>query len=126
MSSTCWKCSRMLRLLLPLLCLAAGVFNQTMFGQSNAPGVHGAVTDPSGSSVPGAVVTLRGPGGYQGKKSTDEKGQYDFRPLVPGKYQIRITKEGFTVFNKTDLNVDGPATVDVALTLAMEAQSVTV
>lgn len=107
--------------------LFAGLsLTSSLFAQAPQPAVRGTVTDPSGSSVPGAVVNLRGPGGYNGRKATDEKGQYEFRPLLPGKYQMRITKAGFTVFNKQDINVDNPVSVDVALSLAMEAQSVTV
>ena len=39
-----------------LVCLSINSVAQT------APGLHGVVTDPSGASVPGALVQLHGPG----------------------------------------------------------------
>jgi protocatechuate 3,4-dioxygenase beta subunit len=58
--------------------------------------LRGTVTDPSSALVPGALVQLRGPGPEQ-RATSDDKGQYSFAALQPGKYTVRVIAKGFTV-----------------------------
>ena len=83
--------------------------------------LHGVVTDPSGALVPNALVQLRGPGGEQ-RTTTDGSGQYSFRALRPGKYQVRVIAKGFSVTEKPDFEIAASVTLDVQLTIQAEAQ----
>jgi len=94
-----------------------------------APGqtasLRGVVTDPSGASVPDALVQLRGPGGEQ-RARTGSGGQYAFDSLKPGKYLVRFIAKGFTVAQKRDLEIAGAAVLDMQLTIEVQSQVVNV
>jgi hypothetical protein len=94
-------------------------------GQTPPASLRGAITDPSSASVPGAVVELRGAGSQQ-RITTDDKGQYTFAAVQPGKYTIRVTAKGFTVTEKPDYDIASPQTLDFRLDIATEAQVVNV
>lgn len=94
--------------------------------QAQAPAsLHGTVTDPSGALVPGALVQLRGPGPEQ-RATSDDKGQYSFPTLQPGKYTVRVIAKGFTVGQKQGFDISSPQTLDVQLTIEAESQVVNV
>src|SRR5579883_995193 len=101
-----------------LLFLASAAFAQT-------PSLHGVVTDPSGASIAGASVQLRGPAGSAQAK-TDANGQYTFNTIKPGTYSIRVTAKGFGANSKDDVSVNGPVEVNIPLTIEAEAQVVNV
>ncbi len=102
------------------------LFLQGAFAQAQTtPALHGVVTDPSGASVPGALVQLRGPAGEQRAK-TDSSGAYNFTGLRPGKYLVRIIAKGFTLSQRQDLEITTPVTLDVQLTIQAESQVVNV
>ena len=84
------------------------------------PGLRGSVSDPSGASVPGAVVQLRGPGGEQ-RRSTDAGGQYAFATLTAGKYQLRVIAKGFTVTERRDVEITAPMVFDAQLQILADA-----
>jgi hypothetical protein len=100
------------------VCLAAHSFGQT-------PSLHGTVTDPSGALVPGALIQLRGPGAEQ-RSTSDDKGQYSFATLQPGKYTVRIIAKGFSVGTKQGYEITSPQTLDIQLTIEAESQVVNV
>ncbi len=106
----------MQRLAVLMLCLAASVF-----GQTPAPGLTGTVTDPSGAVVPGALVQLRGPGGEQ-RRTTDVSGRYAFTGLPAGKFQVRVIAKGFTVWQRQDVEINGPLSLDAQLFIQAESQ----
>jgi hypothetical protein len=93
--------------------------------QTPLPGLRGTVTDPSGALVPGAVVQLRGPGGEQ-RQSTNDTGQFAFPSVPSGKYQVRVIAKGFSVLQKSNLEITGPLLLDAQLTIEGEAQVVNV
>jgi len=93
--------------------------------QAQTVSLHGTVTDPSGASVPGALVQLRGPGPEQ-RATSDDKGQYSFATLAPGKYNIRVIAKGFTVSQKPGYDLAAPQTLDIQLTIEAESQVVNV
>jgi hypothetical protein len=98
----------------------------TLFLQAQAPpSLHGTITDPSGASVPAALVQLRGPGAEQ-RATTDNDGHYSFLTLQPGKYTVRVIAKGFTVNQRQNLEITAPSTLDVQLTIESDAQVVNV
>src|ERR1051325_7849207 len=82
----------MLRTLVSFLFL--GVF--AVDAQTPLGTVTGLATDPSGSSISGATVTLtnRGTGAKLSSKSNDA-GAYSFPDLPPGTYSLRADANGF-------------------------------
>src|ERR1700722_13860120 len=83
----------------------------TLQAQTPPASLRGAVTDPSGATVPGAVVQLRGPG-PEHSATTDGNGQYSFVAVQPGKYAIRVSAKGFAVGEKQDLDIASSQTLD--------------
>ena len=57
-------------------------------------GLAGTVYDTSKAVVPGAAVTATGPIGSQ-KTTSNGQGMFTFSGLVPGKYAVKVEKEGF-------------------------------
>ena len=87
----------------------------------------GEVTDPSGSVVAGAKVTIAR-GDYRQTVFTTESGQYSVANLAPGKYEVTISYDGFETFDRAGLNiVAGHETkADAPLEIAPVFQTVTV
>ena len=106
---------------LPLLMAMA------LFAQAPAS-LRGVVTDPSGAGVPGASVTLTGPGGLVRVVQTGNNGSYSIANLPPGAYTLRIAASGFALFEnmQIELTAARALTADAKLTLATEIQQVTV
>ena len=53
--------------------------------------IRGVVSDPSGAAVPGADVTLSGPGGAARTAQSGQDGSYAFAGLQPGNYAVTAT-----------------------------------
>ena len=88
---------------------AAGLLGQTT-------SVTGTVTDPSGSVVPSASITLISTDtGAQRVTASDSQGRYTVTQVPPGKYKITAKASGFAeaVINDIELLVSQPATIDV-------------
>ena len=66
--------------------------------------IEGVVVDASGGSVPGAKVTVTGPTGSR-TTTTDEQGNFSFPLLIPGKYSVKVEKQGFKAVTASDLEV---------------------
>ena len=99
--------------------LASGGWAQT------TPALRGVITDPSGASVPGAVVEIRSSGATLRAK-TDSAGKYAWPALPPGKYTIRIAAKGFSPVERPDVEITKPTVLDFQLTIAAETQVVNV
>jgi outer membrane receptor protein involved in Fe transport len=90
--------------------------------------VTGVAADPTGAVLPGAQVQLAPPGGgAEQTTTTDQAGAFRFDQVTPGRYEIRVTFEGFHP-TTVRLNVTGrpPGPVRVILPLAAITQEVTV
>lgn len=91
--------------------------------------VTGTVEDASGAVLPGVTVELVGER-VMGTQSftTDEQGQYRFRSLPPGMYELTFTLRGFGGARRTGVRVRVGATIEenVSLKVAGLAEEVTV
>ena len=72
------------------------------FGQANTATVYGTVTDASGAVIPKATVTLtREDTGQTTTKITGETGDFGFKFIPVGDYNLRIEAPGLkSVVNK--------------------------
>src|SRR5271165_5409516 len=87
------------------------------YSQSITAGdVIGTVTDPSGSAVPNASVTLTNVNtNTVQKETTNMEGSYRFAFVPPGAYKVSVTANGFQGQDRTGINVSAgqPSNVDV-------------
>ena len=111
----------MYRILL-VLGLAQFAFAQT--GQ-----ITGLISDPAGTSVPGARVAVTNiDTGIKRESSTNDQGYYTVPLLNPGNYELTVQKTGFKGVTRPGIKLDVSqiARVDLGLTLGEVKDSVTV
>jgi Carboxypeptidase regulatory-like domain/Putative zinc-finger len=91
-------------------------------------GIAGTVTDPAGVVIAGADVTIRPVTGTSNLDTrTDNKGQYTFAGLPPGKYEVQFLSPGFKETKKQiDLQPQLVARADSRLEVGAATDTVTV
>ena len=94
----------------------------------NLSEVSGAVIDPSGAVVPGAVVTLRRPTEAVGSKATtNASGRFTLTAVPAGQYEVQITASGFaTVSQQIELQPRDLALLAPVLPVGAASQTVEV
>jgi hypothetical protein len=96
--------------------VAALVVLVSAVGPAAAQGVGaiaGTVSDASGAVLPGATVTLASEQGTVGgsqEVATDARGAYQFVRLVPGRYRVTATLQGFRPFTQAGIIVNSDQT----------------
>ena len=99
-----------------------------VYGQSTAS-LRGVIADPSGASVPEAVVTLTNVAtGFKRQVVTGADGVYQFLQTPPGAYQVSVEKPGFATATRASVQllVNTPATLDLQLSVGARTESVSV
>jgi len=98
--------------------------------QSGGTGaITGAVTDPSGSSVPNVTVTITSAATNQSRTAvTGSDGVYKFSLLAAGTYRLKFSATGFKTaeVGSVTVSVTETATVNQALQVGAVTQTVTV
>lgn len=106
-------------LILTLFCLALATYLR-------ADTISGTVKDPSGAVVAGAHIEISGGDLSQAMVLTsDESGKFAAPNLNPGKYSVRVAKEGFDDL-VTTVDLKGAADLPLSLTIAAQQTRVTV
>ncbi|CAG1000375.1 hypothetical protein PLCT2_03042 [Planctomycetaceae bacterium] len=82
-------------------------------------GISGYVrSSENGGPVEGAQVTLQTVSGWNPKDlknvTTNQSGSFEFAPLTPGNYRVRVTREGFTPRILNNVSVPSDLTVDLS------------
>jgi hypothetical protein len=86
----------------------------TASAQQTTGGVRGIVTDPNGAVVPGAKVTISSDKlNYRKDSTTTSEGEYEFRDVLPGDYQIVIEAANFKALTLTEVRVELGKTSDI-------------
>ena len=109
-----------------LTLLAVG---SVLHGQATRVELFGIVRDPAGLPVSGAEVQIRNVDtSVSAETTSDSAGLYRFVALLPGSYEIRVRKEGFSLLKRTGLTlrVGEQVPVDLPLTVGNLSQSVEV
>ena len=108
--------------LIVLLLLSASLFAQT------SGSLKGQVTDPSGAVVTDATVTAKSANGQVATAVTNKQGNYEFRNLAPGKYDIEVIAKGFTKYATQELAVEAghAQQLDIALEISVKSEQVDV
>src|SRR5690349_13378933 len=120
------------RVVLALCCLCTllCICSPSSLGQAaNTGTVAGTVSDQSGAAVVGASVTLVDVStNLERTAVTNETGRYIFANIVPGTYNVTISKSGFraTKFVKQEVTVGTALTLNVNMELGSVSQTVEV
>jgi hypothetical protein len=115
-----------IRAILVLVC--ASFFAVSTSAQFKAS-IQGTVTDPQGSAVSGAKVTLTNQAtGVTRDTVASDQGFYRINEVPPGVYTVTVSVSGFKQFVAKDISVEAeqPRGFDVVLTIGNVAESVTV
>ncbi len=107
-----------------LLTLTAAATAQSNFGT-----IQGRVSDPSGSAVPNARITVKQTGTNRiVNVQTNSEGQYVVPALQPVTYSITVEADGFAKSEITDLKVDTAqvSTVDIVLKVGSVNETISV
>ncbi|HYL14445.1 MAG TPA: carboxypeptidase-like regulatory domain-containing protein [Terriglobales bacterium] len=119
--------SRMMQLAVSVTLLLA--LAEAGFAQTSTTSLQGTVTDPSGSTIVGAIVSLTNEATKLERTAvTGPQGGFQFLALSPGTYTLSVTAKGFKNYQQTALQllVNTPATLNVALKVGTATEVVTV
>jgi len=115
------------------LLLLAVVSILAFTGRSNAQDTNaslsGSTLDPSNAAVPGVALTVTNTAtGFQSKTVSNEAGEYTFRNLTPGIYDLSAAANGFqsTVQKGIELSANQSGRAELHLSLGQESQTVEV
>src|SRR6266478_7024585 len=111
-----------------LLICAVSMFSQVVLAQLTTGGIVGTVTDPSGSRMPGVLVTItQTDTATSTTVATDAAGDYAATALKIGNYSITFQKEGFRkIQTNVEIGIGQVARVDAALKVGAVTQTVEV
>src|SRR5262249_18922962 len=101
----------------------------TAFAQGVQTGtIRGTVKDQQGLALPGATITATS-SALQGERTvvTDTDGNYLFRAIPPGSYNLKVEMSGMTTVQKTtDVPLGGVAQLDITMSISTVQETVTV
>lgn len=120
-------------ILLVLLAAAQAV----LLGQGLTGQISGTVTDASGAVISDGDVTLINLNtGMRRQTKTDAEGAYLFPQLLPGRYQIEVSRAGFKTYQRSDIDLTATERLvippirlevgDLTQTISVEAEVVRV
>jgi hypothetical protein len=103
---------RLASLFLLLVCAATGLLAQTS-------SITGNVTDPTGSVIPGATISLINLNtGAERSTVADPQGRYTVTQMAPGLYKVTAKAPGFSdvEIERVELLVNQPSTLEIKFT----------
>ena len=112
-----------------LLVAFLGVSALPAFGQIDRGAIAGRILDASGAVVPRAVVTITNKAtGVVVTTSVDAAGEYQVLTLIPGKYSVRASADGFESVLRDDIevHVQDHLSINFALKVGSVKQEITV
>jgi hypothetical protein len=124
------RISRILKASLAFVVLmVAMISSRSLFAQQTTGTIVGTVKDQTGAVVGTASVKATNVDtGYSRMAPTNSYGEYRIDYLPVGKYSVTVTAAGFEKFvqENLSLDVDQTLTIDVALTVGVQSQTITV
>src|SRR6266404_8190865 len=117
--------SKRVALVVVALCCLFALTPSALFSQSSTTGaVTGVVTDPTGSVVPGATITLtQQDTNATQSTSTDSSCRYLFPAASPGTYTLKSTGKGFRTSTITHIVVEVLKSTTIDIKFEMGSQS---
>ncbi len=125
------RASVLQRTLLSALLSAALLILQStpLSAQQSSAAINGIVTDPTGSSVEGATISLTAVDTSITRTAvSNSSGAYTFVNILPAQYTLKASKEGFNTISQPqfEMYVNQTATYDFHLAVGSTQQTVTV
>ena len=105
--------------------VAALLFAVPVMAQQTTGAIEGVVKDSSGAVLPGVTVQAKSAAGTQ-ESVTDASGLYRFVSLLPGRYSIVATLQGFNTATLSEVNLSVGQTLKADVTLQLAGVSETV
>ena len=108
-----------------LLCVAP----TSLHAQAGSSAVTGTIADETGAALPGVIVTVKhDESGISRSLATGPDGRYRATALRPGPYTVVAELAGFSNATRSGvtLTVGSTATVNLTMTVAGRAESITV
>jgi len=99
------------------------------FGQGTQGSLAGTVTDANGATIAGASVTIKSNGTAQEQHTTsNDKGEFSFPLVQPGRYKVTVETKGFKRFEATDIivEVSVQAKVEASMTVGDVGETISV
>ncbi len=118
-----------IRAVLAACCLILGLSSPLLAQRSDRATISGVVTDPQGSPVPGATVTVHNQDtGVDSNLVTNDAGAYNTPPLILGRYVVTVDLEGFKRAVSSEILLQGGDAFrqDVALQVGALSETVEV
>ena len=115
-------CSTLLVLSLFVICMSA-------HAQTVDTAIGGVVTDSTGAVIPGATVLITNPATGQMKSGvTSATGEFNINYLAPGHYDVRVTANGFKIYEQKalELQINQTARITPSLSAGSENQVIEV
>src|SRR5229473_234243 len=112
-----------------ILCVGLCTFALSARAQIGNATLSGTVTDASGGVIADAELTLTNQAtGFEQRVTSNERGEYTFRNLTPGTYDLKVTKGGFENYIQTHivLTINQSGHADASLKVGATNQTVTV
>lgn len=109
-----------------VLCMS--LYASAAWGQATTS-LRGTITDPGGSVIVGAQVTLQNTEtNFTRATTTTSDGRYAFVEILPGTYTLTVEGKGFQKYEQLGLvlRVDLPATVNVEMKLGSVTEVISV
>lgn len=110
------------------LILLISTHSHLVFGQADTGSIAGTVTDQSGATVSGAVVTVKNLDTNAGRSTrSSDTGAYSVVGLAPATYQVTATAPDFKPYvSKVEVTVGGRVTLDVKFSISTNTTEVEV
>jgi len=103
------------------LCATAGA--QT----AGTGSIIGTIKDPQGGVIPGAEVVVKNVDtGAERRSTTGESGLYSAPYLQPGRYELRVKKEGFAEVIRQNIRLEVGQTIGLDIDMPLKAAQETV
>lgn len=116
-----------IRFALAFAILTAAGMLCTCWGQGTLGGLTGRVSDSSGASIPGAAVHLTNTAtNVSSDVMTTEDGDFSFSGLIPGQYQVTVSRAGFKTTVAKAVTVETATTSTLNVTMGVGTSSETV
>src|SRR5215510_3172910 len=104
------------------------IVSAMLLAQSDLGTISGFVRDPSGATVPNAIVTIKNQTGIERQATTNESGFYTITNIPPGFYSTSAEAPGFQKYNSTNNKLDpsGRLAIDATLTVGTATETIVV
>jgi len=110
-------------------CLGSFALALSARAQIGNAALGGTVMDPSGAAVADAELTLVSQAtSFEAKATSNERGEYTFRNVTPGTYDLKVVKAGFQNYVQKDivLTINQSGRADATLKVGTTSETVTV